>query len=139
MVENEHILEISEYLGEGYMPMVDFESWRVAVLRWEPTLEADKIETMERHRLTDEVFILLSGWAALIVGSNHDKVDDIHTVVMEKGKIYNVKTDTWHSVVINKDGSILIVENCDTGVDNSEFCSLSQDQKQIIRGLKYED
>jgi ureidoglycolate hydrolase len=131
-------LEISEYLGEGYQPLIDFGSWRVAILRWEPGSRPEKIEFMERHTQTDEVFILLEGWATLLIGGNQEKVDDIQAQVMAGGKLYNVKQDTWHSVLLSRDASILIVENRDTDDSNSEYFQLTSAQKQAILGLGYQ-
>jgi len=130
-------LEISEYLGEGYQPLIDFGSWRVAILRWEPGTRPEKIEVMERHTQTDEVFVLLEGWATLLIGGNQEKVGDIQAEVMASGKLYNVKQNTWHSALLSQDASILIVENRDTGDENSEYFQLTAAQRGIISGLEF--
>ena len=130
-------LEINEYLGEGYQPLIDFGSWRVAILRWEPGSRAEKIEVMERHTQTDEVFVLLDGRATLFIGGNQEKVDTIQAEVMASGKLYNVKQNTWHTALLSRDASILIVENRDTGEGNSEFFQLTAEQRQVILGLEY--
>ena len=130
-------LEINEYLGEGYQPLIDFGSWRVAILRWEPGTRPEKIEVMERHTQTDEVFVLLEGWATLLIGGNQGKVDNIQAEIMASGKLYNVKQNTWHTALLSQDASILIVENRDTGEGNSEFFQLTAEQRQVILGLEY--
>ena len=38
---------------------------------------------------------------------------------MEAGKIYNVRRNTWHTVLLSREASVLIVENRDTGEANS--------------------
>ena len=133
----DQLLAIREYHGEGYQPLIDFGSWRVAILRWEPGSRAEEIEFMERHTQTDEVFVLLEGSAMLLIGGNQGKVDDIQAEVMAIGKLYNVKQNTWHSALLSQDASILIVENRDTGEDNSEFFQLTPEQRQVILGLEY--
>lgn len=50
-----HTLEVSSFKGEGYLPLIDFESWRVAELRYIDELEPDKIDNMQKHNETDEV------------------------------------------------------------------------------------
>ena len=132
----EQLLEIREYLGEGYQPLIDFGSWRVAILRWEPGLRAEEIELMERHTQTDEVFVLLNGWATLLIGGNQIEVHGIWAEDMIVGKLYNVKQNTWHSILLSRDASILIVENRDTGESNSEFFRLTEEQRQVIFGLE---
>ena len=133
----DQLLAIREYHGEGYQPLIDFGSWRMAILRWEPGLQADEIEFMERHTQTDEVFVLLEGWATLLIGGNQGKVDNIQAEIMASGKLYNVKQNTWHTILLSRDASILIVENRDTGQDNSEFFQLTPEQRLMILGLEY--
>jgi ureidoglycolate hydrolase len=133
----DQLLVIREYLGEGYQPLIDFGSWRVAILRWEPDSRAEQIEFLERHTQTDEVFVLLEGRATLIIGGNQGKVDDIQAEVMANGKLYNVKQNTWHSALLSRNASILIVENRDTGKVNSEFFQLTAEQRQVISGLEH--
>jgi ureidoglycolate hydrolase len=134
---DDQLLTISEYHGEGYQPLVDFGAWRVAVLRWEPGSRPEAIEYFERHIQTDEVFILLEGWATILIGGNQENADKIQAAVMEMGKLYNVRQNTWHSALLSRDALLLIVENCDTGKANSEFFPLTAEQKQDILGLEY--
>ena len=55
------LLEIANYQGEGYKPLISFGEWRVAALRYLDKLEPDQLSEMERHTATDEVFILVEG------------------------------------------------------------------------------
>jgi len=129
------LLEVRQYDGEGYRPLIDFGTWRVAILRWEPSMEPDKITFMERHTQTDEVFVLLHGQATLILGGNSSQVVDIFPQKLEGCNIYNVKQNAWHTVLQSRDASILIVENYNTGDENSEYCELSENFKKKIRDL----
>jgi hypothetical protein len=126
------LIEIKSYDGEGYKPLIDFGSWRVAILRWEEALLPGNIRSMERHTQTDEVFVLLEGMATLILGGNGALVDCIIPQLMELGKVYNIKQHVWHTVILSQDASILIVENQDTGVENSEYCELSEKQRSDL-------
>ena len=106
-------IDIIECNNDGYNPLVDYNSWRVAVINYAERF--DKISRLERHMETDEVFILLLGSAELIIGSEKK------TYVMESGKIYNVKKGTWHNIRISKTATVAVVENNDTGVHNTEY------------------
>jgi ureidoglycolate hydrolase len=132
---DEHLLEIRQYQGEGYRPLIDFGTWRVAILRWIEGLLPERQEYMERHMQTDEVFVLLEGRAILILGGNETEASGVHPQVMESGKMYNVKQNTWHTILLSLDASVLIVENNDTGKDNTEYCPLTPGQKQEIMEL----
>jgi ureidoglycolate hydrolase len=130
---DETLLEIRDYHGEGYQPLIDYGEWRVAILRFLEGLQPERIDSMERHTGTDEVFVLLSGQGVLILGGNGAQVDCIDSQVMEPGKIYNVKCNAWHTILLSRDASVLLVENRDTGKHNSEYAPLSQEQRRLIQ------
>jgi ureidoglycolate hydrolase len=130
---DETLLEIRHYHGDGYKPLVDFGEWRVAILRFVDGLQPDRIDSMERHTETDEVFVLLRGRGVLIIGGNGAQVDRILPQVMEPGEIYNVKQNAWHTILLTSDASVLLVENNDTGEHNSEYAGLSAEQRRSIQ------
>ena len=132
---DERYLEIGEYKGEGYQPLIQFGDWRVAILRWEQGLQAERIEFMERHTQTDEVFVLLEGQATLILGGINGTVEGVFPQEMENGKLYNVKQGVWHTVLLSRDASILIVEDRDTGKENTEYCKLIEEFRKEIEAL----
>lgn len=129
---DESLLEIKQYVGEGYHPLISFGTWQVAILRWKQSMTPENIEVMERHTQTDEVFILLEGQATLIIGGRQGMVEGVHPQAMEKGKLYNVKQNAWHTAIISRDASILIVEQRDTGKENTEFAGITPEQHQQI-------
>ena len=131
----EELLEIRQYSGQGYQPLIDYGTWRVAILRWDEWSLPEKVDSMERHTQTDEVFVLLEGQATLILGGKGGNVEGVTPQWMEKGKLYNVKQNAWHSILLSRDAAVLIVENRDTGVDNTEYCRLSEDFKKEIISL----
>ncbi|MBR2611898.1 MAG: cupin [Clostridia bacterium] len=108
-----NLLETYEYDGVGYHRGIEFESWTVAVLNYAERF--DKIEKLERHNLTDEVFILVEGEATLILG------EEMTCVPMVKNKMYNVKAGAWHNVKVSHDAKIIIVENANTSKENTEY------------------
>ncbi len=128
----EKLLEVLEYKEEGYSPVVDYCSWRVAVLNYSDRLLPQNLSAMQRHNETDEVFILLRGRCILFVGEGDQDISDIWGVDMQPLKIYNVRKSTWHTHTLDRDAMVLIVENRDTTYDNSPFCPLTSPQQQII-------
>ena len=132
----EELLVIREFTGAGYQPLVDFDTWRVALLRWEQASLPENITSMERHTQTDEVFVLLQGRATLILGGNSFTVERIQSQVIEPRKLYNVRQEVWHTVLLSRDASILIVENRNTGIENTEYCPLTNEIKQKIISMR---
>lgn len=111
-------IEIRAHTGEGFQPVVDFESWRVAVFNSADCWNPENITHVQQHRLTDEVFVLLKGQCALFV-SAEDTPTVLHRVEMEKGRVYNVKKRVWHTHALGENTSVLVVENSGTAPENS--------------------
>lgn len=130
---NEQLLEIHTFHGEGYKPLIDYEGWRVAFLRYIDELEPGAIHRVERHLKTDEVFVLLNGQAVLFIGDGEDHVWELVAHTMQSGQLYNVKQNAWHTIVLSRDATILLVENRDTGELNSEYCTLNTAQRALIQ------
>ena len=107
-------LEIFEYNGEGYNRTMHYGEWRVAILNYAEPFDEEKAKYMERHFFTDEVFVLLSGKAKLVIGL------DKQPAKLESGKLYNVKAGVWHQIFVSKDAKVLVIENHNTSVENSE-------------------
>jgi hypothetical protein len=128
-------IEIIEFQEEGYKPLVDFESWRVAVLKYCKDVRIENIKTMQRHLETDEIFVLLNGACTLISGGTGEAVEEIAITKMEQHKIYNVKKSVWHNHVLNEQGEVLIVENQNTCDDNSPIVELNPEEIVQIRDL----
>ena len=136
---DENVLEIREYNGEGFRPLILFGGWRVAVLNYLDELLPRNIKRMERHMETDEVFVLWRGRATLLMGGNGAQVDAVTPQVMEPGKLYNVKRAAWHSILMSRDASILLVENVDTAEGNSEFFYMPQNFLDEIVSIAQRD
>ncbi len=126
------LLEVKAYTEEGYAPVIDYESWRVAVLNYCEELLPENITRMQRHDETDEVFVLLNGSFILYIGEGHATVESIHAVKLEPLKCYNVKKGVWHTHTLTKGSSVLIIENRDTSAANSPEIFLSKEQRKIL-------
>ena len=129
MAVSEALLEVRDYSGDGYQPIIDYGAWRVAILRYHAELEPDAIATMQRHDETDEVFVLLAGRCILFLGEGEAQIEAIHAVDMQPLKAYNVKRGVWHSHTLNREASVLIVENRDTSKANSPVTPLTDHQR----------
>jgi len=132
---DEQLLVTRGYEGEGYQPLVDHDTWRVAILRFLDGLQPERQSTMERHTETDEVFVLTKGKGLLIMGGNGIQIEGIYPQKMEIGKIHNVKRNAWHTVLLSRDASVVLVENRDTDRHNSEYANLSTEQRQLIMDI----
>lgn len=129
----ESLLGVHTHADAGYLPLVDFGAWRVAILNFSDDLRPKNIKAMQRHDATDEAFVLLRGRCILFVGEGDGhSIAVIHAQPMAPRTIYNVKKAVWHTHTLSPDAMILVVENRDTTYDNSPFCPLTAMQRQLI-------
>ena len=115
-------IDIKDFCGEGYAPLVAYNGWRVAMVNYCERLREENIIRVERHLKTDEVFILLSGEAVLHIGK------ELKRYRLEAGKIYNVKCGEWHCITMKPGAKVAIVENDDTSNVNTENYFLKRDK-----------
>lgn len=122
--------------GKSYLPLVDYKTWRVAVLREDDTLTPRTITFLERHDASDEVFVLLEG-TCLLFWTEQERLglEDMRAEILEPGVVYNVACGTWHSTALTEGTQVLIVENADTDDNNSQYLSLSQEQREHLERL----
>ncbi len=140
MAIDETLLEVREYTGVGYRPLVDFGTWRVAVLCYIDELLPHNLRAMQRHDETDEVFVLLQGRCILFLGEGGEAgVQKIHAQDLRQRVLYNVKRSAWHTHTLSEDALVLVTENRDTGDANSPRVPLTEAQRgelvKITQGL----
>ena len=129
MAIGEELLQVSSHEGPGYVPVVDFGAWRVALMNRCDDNAPGGIARMERHNETDEVFVLLEGRAILFIAETAEAgegggVGRIHACAMERSKLYNVRRAAWHACAVSGSARVLIVENRDTTESNSDYVDL---------------
>lgn len=112
-------LDILEYEGSGYQRLANNGKWTFAGLNWAPRFDEKNLVDLERHLLTDEIFVLVKGKATLVMGEKCERIE------MEPLKYYNVRAGIWHNIVVSEDARVLITESSNTSKDNTEYLSLS--------------
>lgn len=128
-------LQIASYEGPGYAPVIDFEHWRVAQLNFEDGCQVDRIGYFERHNESDEVFVLQAGRGLLLVCEGAVCAPhNLKVVELAPGKLYNVPKGVWHACSISREGTFLIVENRNTGKDNSDYSDVTEELRaEMVR------
>jgi ureidoglycolate hydrolase len=129
---DEKLLQVEEFTDPGFKTLFAFGTWRVAILNYLDEIEPTQIEYVERHNETDEVFILHRGQGVLFIGEGREQAEKLTAIILDPGKVYNVRKGVWHSVVLSRDGSVLLVENRDTVRGNSDYSTLTDEMKALI-------
>lgn len=116
-------VQVFDTLEPGFHTALSFGSWKTAVFNDAIQWEEENIQYLQKHELSDEVFILLEGTCTLII-SEETIPDTMYGIKLEKGKIYNIPKGVWHSHVLGKGTKMIVVENSDTVAENSPKVSL---------------
>lgn len=96
-------VDVYDYAGDDFARMFATDGWQTAILTHGQNFGS--LSFLERHRASDEMFVLLSGSATLYQGC-----ESVSTP-MEVGKVYNVRRNTWHGISVAPKGKVLVVEN----------------------------
>ena len=105
------ILEIKGRDETGYGICIDSaESWIVAVNNAGPDSDPENVTFLGAHPNTDETFVLITG-KACIATAPQDQPEQFEIIAMEQGVCYNVRRNTWHTVMMAKGGKVAICEN----------------------------
>lgn len=126
------IIERYQYDGEGYKPLLIRPNWMVAILNWEPAAERRNLREVERHNKTDEVFVLMEGRALLFARLSNGQLE-AHD--LDRNVVYNVPAGIWHSLVCSRDARLLIIENRDTHLQDTECRTITQEEFGALEAL----
>ncbi len=107
------MIESYDYTGSDFSAVLQSDGWKIGLLRYSARFAS--LTGYERHLLTDEVFVLLSGEATLYTDGNRAEV-----CKMEQNKVYNIPRGVWHHIVVTEDATVLVVENANTSKENTE-------------------
>ncbi len=117
---------------DGYNPFLIREGWQVAQLNYVAKHGLDDIDDVEMHALTDEVFILMRGRAALITASFEGDEPTFEVENMRVGVTYNIPAGVWHNIAMDKDAQIIIVERNNTHLEDVAHKTLTDEQLQRV-------
>jgi len=110
---------------DGYKCVFQQDNWQVALIKW--SKNRNVIEKFERHKETPEIFILLFGKAGILTYSNDTK--EFAMERMEIELIYNIKRGIWHSLIVEGNVNIAIVEKKNTHLYDVEYKTLTLQEK----------
>ena len=115
-------MQIYDFNGEDFKIAMQFEGWKIGFLRYSDRFS--KFRVLERHLETDEAFILLEGEAVLyediLLENEAVLYREFAAHKMEKCKVYIIEKGKWHHITVSKDATVIVVENSNTSLNNTE-------------------
>lgn len=130
-------MEILNYAfdGEGMQRVFENEKWTVGIKNWKPANDITGIDCLERHNLTDELFVLVAGSCTLIYANETEGGLELGAVKMEPNKVYNIPATLWHNTITCKDTKMILIEDSSTSMENSDILSLDAEQIAAVKAL----
>ena len=126
------MIEKYKHDEKGYLPCLIKTNWQAAILNFAEEQDPKNIDKIEKHSLTDELFVLLHGNAVLIAADVSDNEIIFKTEVLEKGIIYNIPQDVWHNIAMEKNTKIFIFENANTHLNDCTYLNLNDRQQKEL-------
>ena len=123
------------YEGKGLTRVFENEKWMVGIKNWKPENDVTGINCLERHNITDELFVLLNGRCTLLYANETEQGLKIEKVEMEPMKVYNIPTGLWHNTVTQKDTKMILIEDVKCSGENSDVLNLTEAQIAEVRSL----
>jgi hypothetical protein len=130
------LIETYSHNGDGYNPFFIREGWQVAQLNYLEEQDPEKITKIDKHLLTDEVFILLKGNAVLIAAAIEENDSlTFECIKMIPGITYNIPVKTWHNIAMDRDASIIIVEKNNTHLSDFVYRNLNNNERAQLKQM----
>ncbi|MEY8356241.1 cupin [Lachnospiraceae bacterium 54-53] len=124
-----------EFTGEGMQRVYENGKWTVGIKNWKPANDVTGIDCLERHNKTDELFVLAEGTCTLVYANETEKGLKFGAVKMEPDKVYNIPAALWHNTITGKDTKMILIEDSNTSMENSDILELDKEQTARIRSL----
>ena len=113
------IYEILQHSQPGYAPVTHFGQWKVAMTNHSDVSARDNLQSVAKHLESDEVFALLQGEAAVYVADGSRLPTSLERIVLRPGTALSVHKGMWHALETTPGTRILIIENENTGSENT--------------------
>lgn len=128
-------IENYAFEGEGMQRVFENEKWTVGIKNWKPANDITGIDCLERHNKTDELFVLVEGSCTLIYANETESGLELGGVKMEPDKVYNIPATLWHNTVTCKDTKMILIEDSNTSMENSDILALNESQIAKVKEL----
>jgi hypothetical protein len=125
-------IEAYSHAAPGFSPVLIRDGWQIGHLNFMPALRPGAIDRVERHKQTDEVFLLIRGAAALIAATETPAGLSWQVQRLRPGVTYNVPPSLWHTIAMMPDDVVLIVEKNDTHLNDVQYRELTEAERQAL-------
>lgn len=111
---------------DGFNVVHKNDFWAVA----QKSYDGSKLVKLEKHLSSEECFILKQGDSYII----YEDKGEILVEKMNAEDIYIIPAGVWHTNYLTEGAEVIIVENNNVTVENSEYKDLSGAEIKKIKG-----
>lgn len=122
-----------QYNGEALKRVYENAQWTVGIKNWKPSNDIEQIGNLERHNRTDELFVLLNGSCTLVYATEEGSSLNLNTVEMRPYTVYKIPPSLWHNTIMTKEAKLLLIENSDTSMENSDLRDLTEEEISCLK------
>lgn len=120
----------------GMNKVFDNGEWIIGIKNYKSQSSYESFSKLERHMLTDEIFVPLTDRNIMVYTDKIDFcTDDLKYCLMLKGNIYCISKKMWHNVVMTEQDKLILVERPDTSDKTSEEKKLTKEQIEKVKEM----
>lgn len=127
-------IHVHSFDEEGLKRVYDNGSWIIGMKNYKPANDIAKLDRLERHNRTDEIFVLTAGACVLLSAEDEKGILRFDSLNMEENKVYVIPRGLWHTTVTRKDTKLILIEASDTSEANSDVLIFKEDD--ILRAVE---
>lgn len=113
-------IQSADFDGAGMKRVYENNEWTVGIKNYKAANSLEGFKELERHNKTDELFVLLSGRCVLLEMYEESGRMHFHATPMRPAKVYTIPSGLWHTTITETDTKLVLIEDADTGMANSD-------------------
>jgi len=118
---------------EGLKRVYVNELWYAGIKNFKENTSINNINYLEKHKESDELFILIEGKSMLVTAEEKDGNFQFEAFMLEKGKIYNIPCGVWHTNVLWPDCKLVLSAKSNTSLENSIVNTLEGSELEKLK------
>ncbi len=122
-----------EHDGEGLARVYENGAWMVGLKNYKPANDARLFNEIERHRQSDELFLLLAGSCVLLSAFEQNGALNFEAQAMRAGLLSVIPAGLWHTTITEPGSRLALIEDPNTGPANSDVRVLSAAELELAR------
>lgn len=128
-------IDCFQYAGDGMLRIYDNKDWMVGIKNYKKGNDIRYINCLELHKETEELFVLIEGSCTLVYANEEESKLIFSAIVMAPDTVYSIPRGLLHNTITKEDSKLIIIENSNTSMENSEIQTLTSQDLEELREI----